>query len=86
MAQLQNQREEGWEYLLSPEQREEIELFRKEQVKTRKDLRAVQHDLQKNIEKLGSKLKFINIGLIPIVISVLAIGISIFRLRRQNTV
>ncbi len=84
MQQLQKKREEGGEYLLSPEQKKEIELFRKEQLKTRKELRAVQHDLQKNIERLGSMLKFINIGLIPILISVFAIGVSVYRIRRQN--
>jgi ABC-type uncharacterized transport system involved in gliding motility auxiliary subunit len=84
MQELQ-QRDEGGNYLVSPEQRIEIDSFRREQLKTRKELRAVQHDLQKNIEKLGSKLKFINIGLIPILISIFAIGISVYRSRHQNT-
>jgi len=85
MQQLQQQPDESGAFLLSPEQKKEIDLFRKEQLKTRKELRTVQHDLQKNIERLGSKLKFINIGLIPILISVFAIGISVYRIRRQNT-
>ena len=83
MQQLQQQRGDGGEYLISPEQRNEIELFRTEQLKTRKELRSVQHDLQKNIEQLGSKLKFINIGLIPILISIFAVGIGIVGSRRQ---
>jgi len=85
LQQLQGQRDDGGEYMLSPEQRNEINSFRKEQLKTRKELRAVQHDLRKNIEKLGSMLKFINIGLIPILISIFAIGISIYRFRHQST-
>lgn len=84
MQQLQQQREEGGEYLLSPEQKKEIDLFRKEQMKTRKELRGVQHELQKNIEQLGSLLKFINIGLIPILISIFAIGFGVYRIRRHN--
>lgn len=84
MAQMQQQRDESGEYLLSPEQKKEIELFRKEQLKTRKELRSVQHELQRKIEELGSNLKKINIGLIPILISVFAIGISVYRIRRQN--
>jgi ABC-type uncharacterized transport system involved in gliding motility auxiliary subunit len=84
MQQLQRKRGDGGGFLISPEQRKEIELFRKEQLKTRKELRAVQHDLQKNIEKLGSTLKFINIGLIPILISVFAVGIGVYGSRRKN--
>lgn len=85
MQELQQQRDESGEYLLSPEQRAEIDSFRKEQLNTRKELRAVQHDLQKNIEKLGSMLKFINVGLVPILISIFAIGISMYRSRHHNT-
>ena len=73
------------ESILSPEQRKEIDLFRKEQLKTRKELRAVQHDLQKNIEQLGTKLKLLNIGLIPFLILLLAVGLSVFKLQRQNS-
>ena len=83
LQQLQQQRGDGGEYLVSPEQRNEIELFRGEQLKTRKELRSVQHELQKNIEQLGSWLKFINIGLIPILISIFAVGIGIYGSRRQ---
>jgi ABC-type uncharacterized transport system involved in gliding motility auxiliary subunit len=84
IQELQQQRESGSELLLSPQQKKEIDLFRKEQIKTRKQLRAVQHDLQKNIEKLGTQLKFVNIGLMPIVIAVIAIAVSLFSLRRRR--
>ena len=85
IQQLQAQRDEGGEnFLLTPEQKKEIESFREEQLKTRKELRAVQHALQTNIERLGAILKFINIGLIPILITVFAIGFSVYRIRRQN--
>ena len=82
---LQQHTDQGAGDLLSNEQRNEIELFRKEQLKTRKELRAVQHNLQKNIEKLGSILKFVNIGLIPILISLFAIGFSLVKVRRVKT-
>ena len=79
---LQTTQEGSGEALLSPEQRKEIELFRGEQLKTRKQLRAVQHDLQKNIERLGTQLKFVNIGAIPLLLSLFAIGAALFRMRR----
>jgi len=85
MQELQQQRDESGEYLLSPEQKKEIELFQKEQLKTRKELRSVQHELQRNIETLGTKLKLINIGLIPLLILIFAIGFSIVRVRRHNS-
>lgn len=82
LQELQTNSDAGGEALLSPEQRKEIELFRAEQLKTRKQLRAVQHDLQKNIERLGTRLKFINIGAIPLLLSLFAIGAAVVRARR----
>jgi ABC-type uncharacterized transport system involved in gliding motility auxiliary subunit len=70
--------------ILTPEQAAEIEVFRQEQIKTRKELRAVQHELQKNIERLGTQLKFINIGLMPILIAAFAIGAGVYRTRRRT--
>ena len=81
---LSLQQEGGSELILSAEQTREIEKFRQEQVKTRKELRNVQHELQKNIARLGSQLKFLNIGFIPIIIMLLGVLISTLRLRRQQ--
>ena len=80
IAQLQQEGGEG-ALLLTEEQAAEIEKFRLEQIRTRKELRAVQHELQKNIERLGTQLKFINIGLIPLIIAMLALVAGIRRAR-----
>jgi len=82
LSELQRQKGNDANMILSADQQAEIKKFRAEQVKTRKDLRNVQHELQKNIEKLGTTLKFINIILAPLVIIVFAIGIVVFR-RKQ---
>ena len=84
-AKLQNlQTQQGSNtILLTPEQRKEIEQFRHDQVKTREQLRKVQRDLRKNIERLGTELKFINIGLIPLLIGLFAAGFGIFRALRR---
>lgn len=79
----QGQGGDGEAQILSAEQRKEIELFRNEQLKTRKELRAVQHELGKNIEALGARLKLINIGLIPLLLAVVAIVVGTLRQRRH---
>lgn len=82
IAQLQKQGT-GNDMILSPEQQKEIDRFRQEQLKTRKELRAVQHNLQKDIERLGGILKFINIGLVPLLIALLAVAAGVYRNRRR---
>ncbi len=84
LLELQSSQGDTSGALLTQEQRDEIDNFRDQQLKTRKELRAVQHELQKNIEGLGTKLKFINIGLMPLLIGLAAFGIALLRSRRIN--
>lgn len=82
------QREQGATGLIiSPEQAEEIEKFRREQLRIRQELRAVQHDLQNEIQQLGSQLRFINIILVPFVVALVAALLGLYRIqvrRRRN--
>lgn len=82
----QMQQEQGNEnsLILTPEQSKEIEKFREVRLETRKELRAVQHELKKNIENLGVKLRLINIGLIPMIIIAIALATGIYRVNRRR--
>lgn len=86
LQDMQRQKGSDASMILSQEQQREIKRFRAEQVKTRKELRNVQHELQKNIESLGSTLKFINIALVPLLIILLAIAMSVMRHKRMNRI
>lgn len=64
-------------------QQAEIERFRHDLVDTRTQLRSVQHNLRKDIDQLGARLAFINIALVPILVSLFAIGLAWLRRRRR---
>ena len=85
LGELQRKNDGSNTLILSPAQQKEITLFREEQVKTRKELRSVQHELKKDIDSLGSFLKFVNIGLIPILIILFAAGFGIYKQRSNKT-
>lgn len=70
--------------ILNPEQKKAIENFRLEMVQTRKELRAVQHELRKDIEVLGSRVKFINIFGIPMLIGLVALALSYARRQKRR--
>ena len=70
--------------LLTPEQSAEIEKFQTLRIDTRKQLRAVQHELKKNIESLGAKLRFFNIAFLPLIIILISIGAGVYRVTRRN--
>ena len=79
LRELQSQQSSEGGAILSTAQARELEGFKLAQVKTRKQLRAVQHQLRKNIEGLGARLKLINIGLFPALILLLAVLIGYLR-------
>lgn len=83
LAQLQAQRDDQSSALLSPEQSDEIQRFQQEKLQVRKELRKVRHELDKNIRKLGTWLKAINIGLVPVILTIVALIVSALRIRRR---
>ena len=87
LGELQQARDQSTDnmMILTAEQSTEIQKFQERKLEIRKELRQVRRDLDKNIEQLGNWLKFINIGLIPIVLSVLALIVMLFvRSRRRS--
>ena len=70
--------------ILSPEQRQELVRFRQEKVAIRKDLREVRRNLRRDIDNLDTRLKFVNIALIPILIGFGGLAASLWRTRRRR--
>jgi ABC-type uncharacterized transport system involved in gliding motility auxiliary subunit len=65
---------------LTPEQEQLLEQFQDKQIQIRKDLREVRHQLDKDIEALGTRVKLINIALVPLLVALFAV----FRAIRRN--
>ena len=84
IRQLQQEQGNEKSYLLNNKLTAEIEKFRNERLTTRKELRGVQHELKKNIDKLGAQIRFINIGLIPLLITLLALFVGIYRATKRT--
>jgi ABC-type uncharacterized transport system involved in gliding motility auxiliary subunit len=83
LATLQAAREDAGSLLLSPAQEAEIERFRQRQVQLRQDLRTVQREREASIQALGTRLKIINIGLVPLLLTVVGLlGLALRRRRR----
>jgi ABC-type uncharacterized transport system involved in gliding motility auxiliary subunit len=84
LAELQASREDSSALILTGEQEAELERFQRERLRIRKELRQVQRDLDKQIEDLGTRLKIINIGLVPAIITLISIVLLIVRRQRRS--
>jgi ABC-type uncharacterized transport system involved in gliding motility auxiliary subunit len=71
-------------FILSPEQRTELEKLRKEEAETRKHLKQVQKDLRKEVVSLQTRLKWINILAVPLAVTVTGIVIAIVNRRKTS--
>ena len=83
ISELQGGKNSG-SALLSREEQATLDSFRDDLVKTRRELRDVQRNLNRDIDAVEAGLKFINIGLMPLVISVIAGVIALVRRRRRT--
>jgi ABC-type uncharacterized transport system involved in gliding motility auxiliary subunit len=77
-------KETGGQAILTPKQAREIEEFRAQLVQTRGALREVQRALRRDIDRLQSIVRFVDIGLIPLAIALVAVVVGIVRLRRRR--
>lgn len=82
LGQLQASRTDQGGLLLSPAQQAEIERFQARRLEIRKELRRVKRGLDQSIERLGTVLKIINIGLVPTIIALAGLGLLALRRRR----
>jgi ABC-type uncharacterized transport system involved in gliding motility auxiliary subunit len=83
LGELQSARSDQGSLLMSPEQQAEIQRFLDEQVRIRQELRAVRRNLDKDIDNLGLTLKVVNIVVVPLLLTALALGIVVLRRRRK---
>jgi ABC-type uncharacterized transport system involved in gliding motility auxiliary subunit len=82
LAELEAGRGKQASLVLSPEQEAELERFQHERVRIRKDLRDVRRSLDVEIERLGTRLKLLNIALVPALIAIGALLLWIARRQR----
>ena len=82
LEELESTRIEDGVMTLTREQEAALISFQEEKIRIRKDLRDVRHQLDKNIEELGSMLKFLNILLLPLLLTLLLIAMRMLRLNR----
>ncbi len=83
LTELQSARGDGDLMVLNTQQQDEVQRFLDRKLEIRRELRQVQHDLQRDIEVLGTRLKVINIVILPALVMVLALVLAARRRRRQ---
>jgi ABC-type uncharacterized transport system involved in gliding motility auxiliary subunit len=84
LAEMQTARNDSDLMVLNEAQSDEIQRFMDQRTQIRSDLREVQHDLGRDIDALGTRLKLVNIVLVPILVVIFALAFGHIRRRRKE--
>jgi ABC-type uncharacterized transport system involved in gliding motility auxiliary subunit len=82
LAKLETTSDTG-KTLLTETEQVAVDKFKGQVLETRRELRAVKHELSKDIEALDGWLKFVNIALVPLLIGFGGLAYSFWRSRQR---
>ncbi len=85
LSEMQQQKtDKDQRTILSPEQRAEIDNFRKKQVEVSRELRQAQKDLRREVVSLETRLTWLNILAVPLAVTVAGIVIAVFKRKKTS--
>jgi len=79
LSELQSKKDESQRFIITDEQKTQIERFRQRQIEVAKNLKQVRKNLNKDIDQLGARVKFINIAAVPLGVCLFGIGLAWYR-------
>ena len=82
LARLEEMKDASQKFVVSEEQEAEIQKFKNEKQAINKKLKEVRRNLRADIDRLGIKVKFLNIFLMPLIISILGIVYAVYKRNR----
>jgi ABC-type uncharacterized transport system involved in gliding motility auxiliary subunit len=82
LNELQQNKQSGQKFILSPEQQKEIETFRKKEADVQVALKAERKKLKKDTDALEFWTKVINIAAMPIAVALAGIALAIVKRKR----
>jgi len=85
LDELQQQKKDpDQRYILSPEQRAELEKFRKQQAEVSRELKQARKDLRKEVVSLETHIKWLNILAVPLAVTLTGIAIAVIKRKKTS--
>lgn len=83
LSELQSAKQADQKSVLSPEQQTEIKKFQENEAQIDKQLKQVRKELRQEIDSLQNWLKWLNIALMPVVVTGVGLGLAFFKKRSR---
>jgi len=81
---LEQQKDKSQKLILSDEQEAAIRQFKQDRIETNRQLKDVRRKLRSEIESLGMRIKFVNIFLVPLLVSMAGVFYAVARRRKRR--
>ena len=82
LNELQQKKEKGQRFILSPEQQAAVEDFRKKEADVKVKLKAERKRLRQDIDSLENRLKWFNIAAMPVLVSLSGLSLAFYKRKR----
>ena len=79
LNELQQHKEKGQRFILSPEQQQEVEKFQKKQVEVNRELKQVRKDLRREVDRLEARVKWWNIFAMPLAVTTCGVLLAVYK-------
>jgi len=86
LGELQRSRSDQASLIMTDEQQAALQRFQQEKLRIRTELRQVRRQLDADIQSLGSRLKLINIVVMPLLLTLAVGALAWWRIRRRREV
>jgi ABC-type uncharacterized transport system involved in gliding motility auxiliary subunit len=83
LSELQSAKQADQKSVLSPEQQAEIKKFQENEAQIDKQLKQVRKELRQEIDSLQNWLKWVNIALMPVVVTCIGLGLAFLKKRSR---
>lgn len=84
LNELQQSKDQGQRFILSPEQQTALENFRKKEAEVKIQLKDERKKLRRDIDSLENRVKWFNIAAMPLLVSFAGIGLAFFKRKRTS--
>jgi len=84
LNELQQNKEAGQRFILSPEQQQEIARFKQKETEARIKLKEVRKNLRQEIDSLENRLKWLNIAGMPVMVTIVGLFLAVIRKQRTK--
>lgn len=82
LNELQQKKDKGQRFILSPEQQQAVENFKKKEAEVKIKLKEERKKLRRDIDSLENRLKWFNIAAMPLIVSASGLVLAMYKRKR----